>query len=282
MIEEKEYKYYTCKYDTAFKEVFLSDDNELLKVLLESILKIRINKIEIKNSELKNQSIHSRKKLVDALIYTDKDVINIEVNTSTEDYVKPRNFAYISRAYANYVLVGDHYSEKVKFIQINLSYNLTQKEYLRIYKVMDKAENTYINNFLIYEFNMDKYVNLWYTKNQEKIEENKYLIMLNLPKEDLLKLSEKDKVVLNYMEKLNSVNEDPRFQSYMSREEDDRKILNSLKEEYYEKGEVKGKEEGIKEGKREIIKSLYDSGLTIDKISKLTNSNKEEIESYLQ
>ena len=39
-------KFYTCKNDRAFKEVFLKPDNsDLLKALLEFILKIKIDKL---------------------------------------------------------------------------------------------------------------------------------------------------------------------------------------------------------------------------------------------
>ena len=42
-------EFYTCRNDRAFKEVFLKPDNsDLLKALLEFILKIKIDKLEIK------------------------------------------------------------------------------------------------------------------------------------------------------------------------------------------------------------------------------------------
>lgn len=53
---------------------------------------------------------------------------------------------------------------------------------------------------------------------------------------------------MDYMEKLNNINEDPRFQSYMSAEEDNRKMLNTYKEqakiaeEKLEEAEAKVKE----------------------------------------
>jgi len=37
-------------------------------------------------------------------------------------------------------------------------------------------------------------------------------------------------VVTDYMEKLDNINEDPRFQSYMSAEKDNRKMMNTYKE----------------------------------------------------
>ena len=46
-------KFYTCRNDRAFKEVFLNPNNsDLLKALLEFILKIKIDKLEIKKTEL--------------------------------------------------------------------------------------------------------------------------------------------------------------------------------------------------------------------------------------
>ena len=96
---------------------------------------------------------------------------------------------------------------------------------------------------------MDYYLNLWYNKNEKEIEKNKYLIMLNLDKEDLKTLSKNDKVVSSYMDKLNNINEDPRFQSFMSAEEDNRKIMNSIKSEYYDRGHEEGREAGLAEGR---------------------------------
>ena len=41
-------KFYTCRNDRAFKEVFLNPNNsDLLKAILEFILKIKIDKLEI-------------------------------------------------------------------------------------------------------------------------------------------------------------------------------------------------------------------------------------------
>ena len=157
-IENREYKYYTCRKDRAFKEVFLNDkDTSLLKALLESILKISINNIIIKNDELNNNNVNSKRKLVDALLYTDDSVINIEVNSCDEDYVRPRNFAYITNSYSNYVLKSQEYDMNIQFIQINFSYDLKYNELCRIYKVRDTLNNSselFIDNFEIYEFNM--------------------------------------------------------------------------------------------------------------------------------
>ena len=50
------------------------------------------------------------------------------------------------------------------------------------------------------------------------------------------------------MEEIKRVNEDPDFHVYMSAEEDNRKIENSIREEMIEKGLKEGLERGLKEG----------------------------------
>ena len=109
MIEEK---FYTCKYDKPFKEIMLKEENkDVLKKLLENILKIKIKEIEINNQERNTGNIKIRRKHLDALLTTNEGKIEIEVNTSNEKYVHPRNMAYISDIYASHTLVGEEYNE---------------------------------------------------------------------------------------------------------------------------------------------------------------------------
>ena len=45
-MQEKK-KFYTCKYDRAFKEVFMKEDNkDILTNLLEEILEVKINNLQ--------------------------------------------------------------------------------------------------------------------------------------------------------------------------------------------------------------------------------------------
>ena len=301
MIDRDNYKYYTCKYDAAFKEVFIQEDTSLLKAFLESILHFKINSIEIKNSELNNDNVHIRRKLVDSIIYTDEGVFNIEVNTSLDDSVITRNTCYIMNAYSRYFMRGENYNDECKFIQINLNYNSLGDTLYDEFNMRDSNGKLLVNNFTIYYFNMDNYMKFWYNKNKKEIEKNKYLIMLNLNKEDLVTLSHEDRVVTNYMERLNSVNEDPRFQSYMSAEEDDRKLLNTYKdkaekafdrgmergiEQGIEKGIEKGIEQGIEKGIEEktidACIRMHDNGLDNDTISKCLNISKEKVEKIIK
>ena len=125
------------------------------------------------------------------------------------------------------------------------------------------------------------YLNLWYSKNEELIEKYKYLIMLDLKPNELNILSKKDKVINKYMQEVERINEDPEFYEYISAEEDNRKIENSLKSQYKREGLEEGIEKGIEQGTRlaklEAAKNLKQNGVDIEIISKSTGLTIEEI-----
>ena len=268
-------KFYTCKYDRAFKEVFGKEENkDILKKLLEEILQVEIERIEYLNLERNVDNIKVKRKHLDLYLETNIGKIQVEVNTVNSKYVRPRNMSYLCDIYSHHTLVGQEYDQDTLIIQININYGQQDEKYIREYRLRDESGKEYIKNFIIYEINMEKYMKLWYNKNEKELEKSKYIVMLNLEKEELEKLSKKDKVVIKYMKELEKVNENPKFREYMSAEEDNKKIENSLKREWME--------EGLKEGsyKRniEIAKSLLKNNVDIEIIISSTGLSIEELE----
>ena len=135
--------------------------------------------------------------------------------------------------------------------------------------IRDEDNDPFVRNFIIYDINMVKCKNLWYTKDKE-FDKYKYLMMLDLNEEKLEDLSKKDKVVSKYMETLEEVNKDPELREYMSAEEDNRKIENSIKKEL--------REEGQKERNVEIAKNMLSKSMDIKLISEITGLMEDEIE----
>ena len=135
-----------------------------------------------------------------------------------------------------------------------------------------KKEKEYVKNFKIYEINMDYYKKIWYDKNKEEINKNKYIVMLDLNKEELRKMP-KDNIVDKYINKVTIVNDNPEFQEYMSKEEDERKTKNSLLTE----ARKEGIEEGISTRNLEIAKNLILMGMSVEDIEKATSLSIEEI-----
>ncbi|MBP3841726.1 MAG: hypothetical protein IK997_06395, partial [Bacilli bacterium] len=85
-------------------------------------------------------------------------------------------------------------------------------------------------------------------------------------------------MVDKYMEEVVKVNEDPDFHQYMSWEEDQRKIQNSIRKQFREEGLAEGRKEGIKEGIKEgraeanleAAKKMIEKGYSLDEVSDIT------------
>ena len=145
---------------------------------------------------------------------------------------------------------------------------------------MNEKGELYVKNFIIYEINMDYYDKIWYSKNEEEIKKNQYMIMLDLDKKELKNMP-KDKIVDKYITNVTIVNNDPEFQKYMSEEEDKKKIQNSLlseaKEEGISQGISQGYTSGINDGIKQTAKNLLSMNMPIEDISKATGLSIEEI-----
>ena len=126
---------------------------------------------------------------------------------------------------------------------------------------------------------MDKIKDIWYSNSRNEIEKYKYLIMLDLNQEELKTLEElsQDRSVDKYMKTIEEVNQNPDFREFMSAEEDNRKIENSLRREAIEKGLAEGLEQGSLAEKQNIAKAMLNDNLDVSTISKYTGLGEEEI-----
>ena len=271
--KEEEKKFYTAKYDRVFKTIFCNeDDHTLLKELLERILKQKIESIEFLRSELPVVSTDDKSKTVDLLAKVDGKYLHVELNCSYKDYLHTRNFIYFTNIYSRKTVRGKKYDFKTKFIHIDFTYGLSKDiDDVTYYYVMNDKKKKYIDNFEIIEYNMDKITNYWYNLDTEKVKEYKHLIMLDLEKNDLDKISNGDDFVEAYEDKVTDLNNQETFRSFMSYEEDQELIQNTEKAMAYEEGTKNGVSQGIKQEKLEIAKNLLSLGtLSIEDISKAT------------
>ncbi|MBR2828596.1 MAG: hypothetical protein IKE70_05145, partial [Bacilli bacterium] len=134
----------------------------------------------------------------------------------------------------------------------------------------------------IYEFNMDYYMNLWYTQNKEEIKENKLFIMMDLELKELASISIDDKVVSKYMIELERINKDPRFVHFMSLEEDRKKRENTRIEIAKEIGLERGITLGREKNNLDVAKKMLEKNIPKEDISEITGLSEEEIISLSQ
>ena len=191
---------------------------------------------------------------------------------------KLRNTAFICDTYSHLTLKGEKYTDDILVIQINLSYENVKDKYINKIMIRDEDNDPFVRNFIIYDINMVKCKNLWYTKDKE-FDKYKYLMMLDLNEEKLEDLSKKDKVVSKYMETLEEVNKDPEFREYMSAEEDARKMENSHLDEARAEGISKGISQGKNERNIEVAKNMLNEDINLSAIVKCTGLTEEEINS---
>ena len=276
-------KFYTCKSDIAFKEIFGNSKNKKLLIwLLERILQVNINKLTYLNVERNNNDLVTKRKRLDILVETNAGRINIEMNATNKDYLHPRNFCYLSNIYNKNTSISEDYNEDTLTIQINFTYGIKDdNKILRIYKVQDDEQKCYIKNFEIYEYNMDIIMNFWYSLDIEKVIEYSHLIMLDLGKNSLKELIKYDGKVDEYMGKITKLNTDANFWEVFTPEEDERYIRNTIKRESEKKGEIKSEKIGTLKGKKiekiAIAKNMLAKNLDLNLIMDVTNLSKNEI-----
>ena len=121
---------------------------------------------------------------------------------------------------------------------------------------------------------MDKITDYWYNLDMEKVKEYKHLIMLDLEKDDLDKISNGDDFVEAYEDKVTDLNNQETFRSFMSYEEDQELIQNTEKAMAYEDGISQGISQGIEQGSQkkqiEIAKNMLAKKMDISTVSELT------------
>lgn len=270
-------KIYTSKYDRCFKCIHLNPSNQdLLLLQIYQVTGIKLNMINYSNVERNSDNIFVKRKTLDCLIDSELYSFNIEVNAKDEEYVKPRNTSYNCDVYSNDTKIRGVYDEKKDIIQINYSYGLKYNEAVRVYTISDESNNQYVKNFKIYEINMDYIMNFWYNRNKQQsnfeyIYRYRYFIMLNLKYDELNELIKmaNDERIVKYMKELMRVNSNPKFRRFISEEEDQQFIKNSLI--------AQGEKLGERRGKIDIAKKSLKANLSLDTISQITGLTFDEI-----
>ena len=266
-------KYFKAKNDAMFKAIFCNENNrDLLTRLLEDILDTKVTIKKISVPELIKKNIYVKGKTLDVLVETDSEEINIEVNSYSNKVLRRRNASYIFNRYANNVEVGSSYLKMPKFIQVNLTSETDSGiPDVAKYTLLDKNTfEQYIDNLIIYEFNLPKIKETCYNKNSK----HKFIALLDANKEELIKLSNGDKLMEKFKSEVDNLNSDDKFVKFLSDEKETELLINTYRDEGYDKG----LEKGTLQEKQKIAREMLNRDMNISLISELTKLSKEEIE----
>lgn len=260
--------FYTAKNDNVFKSIFCDEhDTFLLKTLIERCLKIKIKLIEIHSPERIKENIYAKGQRLDVLVKADDKLINIEVNSGYYEALHRKSFGYAGSKYGEEVKVGESYFDMNDVIQINFTWGLPKKHpVLGEYPPIDSNTGIkFVDNFNIYEYNMDKIKELWYSGDKEY----EFLAIFDFDKEELKKVGSGDKYMTEFKKKVENLNNNARYKEFLSAEEDAKKTNNTFKEI--------GRREGVEERNIEIARNLLKKNMNIQDISEVTGLPLSEI-----
>ena len=266
------------------------NDLDILKQILELVLERNIEEIVVLNPNLLTDHINSRIQKLDLLITSNKEYINIELNSSYGKLTKMRNLLYAFKVVLSQAEKGKEiYDLDNKTIQININFNSKGKE-KEVWRLCDLRSKQPVTDFLtIFNIYVDLYVKKYYNNGKKFSNGEEVIIMLGLNKEELAELAERSEIVMRYKKLVDKVNEDKSLFRWFSQEEEREMYETALIKQSKEEGLIEGKQAGLIEGKKTgemkkaltIAKNMLDENMNIDLIAKLTNLTKKQIEKLL-
>ena len=253
-------KYYNGLNDIVFKNTLCVEEHKgLLKWLLELCLDIKIDNLILKDKKLSKNTKYSKGRVVDLLIESDNKMFNVEINNRPHDYNNDRNLGYLANLYGKSIDKSNDYKKINSCIQLNITSGKKDIELKSKYLLVDtlnESKNIWTDNFIIYEINVDLLKKLYYNKDIKNINKYKPVIMLTLNKEELEEFSLGDERIMEYKDKVNELNSDDDFVTFISREEDQEKTENALRTIISEKNEeLKNSREELRNSKEELKNS---------------------------
>ena len=276
MIEEKN-KMEVLNNDIIFKNIF--NVKETIKRLLEETLELKVKEVYLANTEMPVEKIKERRKILDLVVYTEKEVINVEVNNAYKKDLYIRNFLYFCKLISSNLEKSKDYTKLGKHIQLNLTWNLQkyipfdirEKKKLEFYvKDEETGLKVFEDKFKIVNINMDYYVELWYSKNVEN--ENPFLLLLAAPTiEEMDEIARGDRLMEKIAKEVKKLNFDPKITEEIAFENEQEIWANTM--------HSRGYEQGSKQEKIQIAQNMLKDNMPIDTIIKYTGLKKEEIES---
>lgn len=268
-------KFFKASNDSMFKSIFTNEKNrDLLEGIIEGVTKNKLKITKLLPTEQIKNNINVKGKTLDLLAKGNKDEYNIEVNTSSYLGLHNRNAGYIFKRYSDGLSIGDNYNKMPKYIQINLTHpNGEDLPLISEYTLYDKEHNIdYIDNLKIYEINIEKAKKQWYNTSDGR----RLIALLDCDEKELNSIKG-DELMEKLKSEVNRLNQDKDFVEFLSKEEEERLLMNTLKNNSFEDGKKEGLEQGIEQEKITTAKNMLKKGSTIEFISEVTELDVETI-----
>ncbi|OUQ05572.1 hypothetical protein B5E91_06020 [Thomasclavelia spiroformis] len=283
-------KIYDFKNDFMFKHSLGNDQDPgsfyLLKLFIEGILNISCKSITILNPDLVVENIEDKDMLLDIRVQTNNgDYVNIEMQYSAFSKNQYQRFQiYGASLLSRQEKEGDDYQKNINHVYQIIFIDDIDKANLKLYdRYESRNEEGKLEkyNLLTRVYVQMPYINL--IKKQKKLEEFSEIekgiyIFENGITDDIIRLKEDNKVVEIMKEKIDRFNQDEQLRDMAYKRSLNRWANERDKQDMYEKG----KEEGIKQEKYNLIKQLFNKYYPKEDDSILENLNSEQYDKIFE
>ena len=283
-------KIYDFKNDFMFKHSLGNDQDPgsfyLLKLFIEGILNISCKSITILNPDLVVENIEDKDMLLDIRVQTNTgDYVNIEMQYSAFSKNQYQRFQiYGASLLSRQEKEGDDYQKNINHVYQIIFIDDIDKANLKLYdRYESRNEEGKLEkyNLLTRVYVQMPYINL--IKKQKKLEEFSEIekgiyIFENGITDDIIRLKEDNKVVEIMKEKIERFNQDEQLRDMAYKRSLNRWANERDKQDMYEKG----KEEGIKQEKYNLIKQLFNKYYPKEDDNILENLNNEQYDKIFE
>jgi len=296
-------------FDPCFKLMWGNEDHpEVTALLISKLLDIpydEVNgKIRFTNTKNQNLSVGDKQSDKDVTFLVDTSEpykISLEMNFSPSALIHnsliERNLYYLSN-YFGTGLGQNNYKELKTTIQFNFNMDFIDKEHKKLidtYMYRNEEGHVLTDILQIVHINIAEMYDIWYNRGEEMAKYDNNMqdnirigacMVTNLRAEFDKALSEVDanKILKSSMKEIvsNMINDEELCVLFYNKEEEEKKIWDSIRMEEAEKARQEGIEQGIEQRNKEMVAAMKEKGISIEMISEISNLSIEEVEKLLE
>ncbi|MCI8344953.1 MAG: Rpn family recombination-promoting nuclease/putative transposase [Clostridia bacterium] len=274
------------KNDIVFQSLFTQKNEEITKNFISALMEEKITKIEINTKkELYREKPEDKLGILDLEAeINDKEKVDIEVQLIDRKNLVERMLFYFSKLYASTIDKGEDYISAKKVVIISIidyDLDLTKeiKEMETIWNIIERK-----NKNLMLTDKLELHI-IELRKAREEYEKNKsnkkaqWMMFINNPNEmEVQEIMKENKEIEEAVVIIKEMTEDEKLERLAFLRQ---KAIMDEKAIYaagLDKGEIKGREAGIKENQIEVAKKMKEKNIDINIIEEITKLTKEEIE----
>lgn len=276
---------YTFKTDTLFKMLFVKHE-DLLQKLVAALLGISVDSIQqfaIQNPDISPENLEDKFCRLDINMIVNGQLIDLEIQVCNEGDYPERVMYYWAREFSSALPAGQSYSVLPRTIIISIiDFNLFGcAEYNSFFQPLEVTRHTLLSDKMGFHFFELK-------KLPDNVtEDDPLLLWLSLFKADTKEELEKiRKLEVPEMEQaINAYYTITASSEFREKERlrekarhDEAQALYHAEQKGIAKGKIEGKQEGIAERNREIVRNLLAMDMPLNQIVKVTGLTQKEIE----